>query len=141
MVELDTCCFIFQFELMLFEGIWLPKKTQYFWYQVDYQLGVFISRSSVNIFPVNKLWVLPIIQVGIDLLTSLNCACRFYAMALQMAYSVCPAQLHSLFSWCIFCLVLFSAGIYSNYSHCVHEGKLQKWNLEIMEILVCPCML
>lgn len=34
-----------------------------FRYQVDYQLGVFISRSSVNVFKINKLWTLPVLQV------------------------------------------------------------------------------
>ncbi|GFX54198.1 battenin [Trichonephila clavipes] len=31
-------------------------------YQVDYQVGVLISRSSVNIFQCHKLWILPILQ-------------------------------------------------------------------------------
>ena len=30
---------------------------------MDYQLGVFISRSSVNVFKINKLWTLPVLQV------------------------------------------------------------------------------
>ena len=32
-------------------------------YQVDYQIGVFISRSSVNIFPFKNLWFLAALQV------------------------------------------------------------------------------
>ena len=32
-------------------------------YQVDYQIGVFISRSSVNIFAFKKIWFLAALQV------------------------------------------------------------------------------
>ena len=34
-------------------------------YQVDYQIGVFISRSSANIFPIKKIWILAILQVSV----------------------------------------------------------------------------
>ncbi|XP_064605922.1 battenin-like [Liolophura sinensis] len=50
-------------ELLYFKDIWLTTKEQYRWFQVDYQLGVFISRSSVNLLKVNKLWIIPILQV------------------------------------------------------------------------------
>jgi len=53
----------FQFELVYFENIWLTHAEQYRWYQVIYQLGVFISRTSVNIFPIEKIWILTILQV------------------------------------------------------------------------------
>ncbi|KAG8193241.1 hypothetical protein JTE90_005588 [Oedothorax gibbosus] len=51
-------------ELLYFpnESSWLPHKKQYRWYQVIYQFGVLVSRSSVNIFHVHKLWILPILQ-------------------------------------------------------------------------------
>nr|XP_042910831.1 battenin isoform X2 [Parasteatoda tepidariorum] len=51
-------------ELLYFKNAsnWLCHKVQYRWYQVDYQVGVLISRSSVNILKVNKLWILPILQ-------------------------------------------------------------------------------
>ncbi|CAG5133749.1 unnamed protein product [Candidula unifasciata] len=49
-------------ELLYFNGVWLSKSEQYRWYQVDYQIGVFISRSSVNIIHIQKLWILPILQ-------------------------------------------------------------------------------
>ncbi|XP_046330394.1 battenin-like isoform X2 [Haliotis rufescens] len=51
-------------ELLYFNNIWLSKSEQYRWYQVDYQIGVFISRSSVNCFEIRKLWILPILQFG-----------------------------------------------------------------------------
>lgn len=50
-------------ELLYFNNIWLTKAEQYRWYQADYQLGVFISRSSVNLIQINKLWSLPILQL------------------------------------------------------------------------------
>lgn len=49
-------------EILYFNNIWLSTSEQYRWYQVDYQLGVFLSRSSVNLFEVKRLWALPIIQ-------------------------------------------------------------------------------
>jgi len=51
-------------ELLYFRNAtsWLNHKSQYRWYQVDYQVGVLISRSSVNFFQINKLWMLPILQ-------------------------------------------------------------------------------
>ncbi|CAG2248826.1 BTS [Mytilus edulis] len=49
-------------EILYFNNVSWSISEQYRWYQVDYQLGVFISRSSVNFFEVKRLWVLPIIQ-------------------------------------------------------------------------------
>lgn len=55
----------FQFELVYFEKIWLTHSEQYRWYQVIYQLGVFISRTSVSLFPIEKIWILTIFQVSL----------------------------------------------------------------------------
>jgi len=55
----------FQFELVYFEKIWLTHSEQYRWYQVIYQLGVFISRTSVSLFPIEKIWILTILQVSL----------------------------------------------------------------------------
>uniref|UniRef100_T1JBF2 Battenin n=1 Tax=Strigamia maritima TaxID=126957 RepID=T1JBF2_STRMM len=49
-------------ELIYFKDIWINHDEQYRWFQVDYQLGVFISRSSVNLFTINALWILPVLQ-------------------------------------------------------------------------------
>ncbi|CAJ0573532.1 unnamed protein product, partial [Mesorhabditis spiculigera] len=48
------------------EGFRLSKSSQYRWYQVLYQVGVFFSRSSVNIIelPLIVLFILPILQLG-----------------------------------------------------------------------------
>ncbi|KAI3387075.1 hypothetical protein SNEBB_000640 [Seison nebaliae] len=50
------------FELVYYGRIFLSSKQQYQWFQVDYQLGVFISRSSLSFFKIKKLWLLPILQ-------------------------------------------------------------------------------
>ncbi|XP_012280291.1 battenin [Orussus abietinus] len=49
-------------ELIQFDGIWLTHEQQYRWLQVDYQIGVFISRSSVNIISINKIWIMAVLQ-------------------------------------------------------------------------------
>ncbi|XP_041350083.1 battenin-like [Gigantopelta aegis] len=49
-------------ELLYFNNTWLTPAAQYRWYQVAYQLGVFISRSSVNLVQFNKLWILTVLQ-------------------------------------------------------------------------------
>ncbi|CAF1614811.1 unnamed protein product [Rotaria magnacalcarata] len=50
------------YELIFFHKSNLSHSSQYRWYSVTYQLGVFISRSSVAFFRINHLWILPIIQ-------------------------------------------------------------------------------
>uniref|UniRef100_A0A915CMG6 Battenin n=1 Tax=Ditylenchus dipsaci TaxID=166011 RepID=A0A915CMG6_9BILA len=46
-------------------GFSLSKASQYRWYQVLYQVGVFISRSSVNLIelPSWALYILPVLQM------------------------------------------------------------------------------
>ncbi|GAB1609705.1 battenin-like isoform X1 [Argonauta hians] len=53
------------FELLYINDIWLTSFEQYRWFQVDYQLGVFIARSSVNLYHLKFLWIPVIIQVGV----------------------------------------------------------------------------
>ncbi|XP_024888805.1 battenin [Temnothorax curvispinosus] len=50
------------YELIEFKDIWLTHSEQYRWLQVDYQIGVFISRSSVNIISINKIWIMSVLQ-------------------------------------------------------------------------------
>ncbi|KAI6241114.1 Battenin [Aphelenchoides fujianensis] len=47
-------------------GFGLSKTSQYRWYQVLFQLGVFISRSSVNLIrlPLAVLLILPVLQAA-----------------------------------------------------------------------------
>jgi len=60
----NMLCLCFQFELIYFHNIWLTLHEQYRWLQVDYQIGVFLSRSSVNLFVVRKLWIIAFLQVS-----------------------------------------------------------------------------
>lgn len=50
------------YELIEFKDIWLTHSEQYRWLQVDYQIGVFISRSSVNLVSINKIWIMSVLQ-------------------------------------------------------------------------------
>lgn len=50
-------------ELIHFKDIWIDHKAQYRWLQVDYQLGVFFSRSSVNLVKINKVWLMTVLQL------------------------------------------------------------------------------
>lgn len=47
---------------MYFKNIFLTKEQQYRWYQVTYQIGVFLSRSSVNIIHIKKTWIMALVQ-------------------------------------------------------------------------------
>jgi len=78
------------FELIYFKGIWLDHHSQYRWLQVDYQLGVFISRSSVNLIPINSIWLLAFFQF-VNVLV-LSC---------EAVYLFIPSI------WIVFTLVLF----------------------------------
>ncbi|KAL3199333.1 hypothetical protein MRX96_013987 [Rhipicephalus microplus] len=57
-------------ELIVFRNITLTHKEQYRWLQVMYQVGVLISRSSVNIVQIRKLWLLPNIAGEVTQLAS-----------------------------------------------------------------------
>ncbi|KAK1151952.1 battenin isoform X1 [Acipenser oxyrinchus oxyrinchus] len=50
------------FELLYFPKSNLKHSAQYRWYQTLYQLGVFISRSSVNCLQIKKIWILAALQ-------------------------------------------------------------------------------
>ncbi|XP_055617241.1 battenin [Toxorhynchites rutilus septentrionalis] len=50
------------FELVYFPAISLSQSEQYRWYQVLYQIGVFISRSSVNIVHFKHVWIMAVLQ-------------------------------------------------------------------------------
>ncbi|XP_067647801.1 battenin-like [Eurosta solidaginis] len=50
------------FELVYFENSSLSQASQYRWFNVDYQIGVFISRSSVNLYKIKKIWLMAVFQ-------------------------------------------------------------------------------
>lgn len=51
------------FELIYFESTFLNHADQYKWLQVLYQIGVFVSRSSVNLFHIRNIWLLAVLQL------------------------------------------------------------------------------
>ncbi|XP_027215665.2 battenin isoform X2 [Penaeus vannamei] len=52
---------------------WLNHHEQYRWYQATYQLGVLLSRSSVNFFYIRQVWITTVLQ-WINVLIFLTCA-------------------------------------------------------------------
>lgn len=85
------------YELVYFPDIFLDSSEQYRWYQVTYQIGVFISRSSVNIIHIKQIWVMAVLQ-GLNVIF-------FY---FEAYYMFTPSI------WIIFALIVF-------------EGLLGKW--------------
>ncbi|XP_077303552.1 battenin [Lithobates pipiens] len=53
------------FELIYFPDITTSHSEQYRWYQMLYQAGVFISRSSVRCVTIRRIWVLACLQCGL----------------------------------------------------------------------------
>lgn len=49
-------------ELVYFKNIWIDHSSQYRWLQFDYQLGVFLSRSSIALFKLKKIWLMSLLQ-------------------------------------------------------------------------------
>jgi len=100
------------------------KREHYVYFQALYQLGVFISRSSVNIFPIKKLWILPILQlINLVLLIS------------QAIYHFIPNI------WIIFCIIfyegLLGGATYVNAFYLLSQevqGKVLEFSLSITSI-------
>lgn len=47
---------------MTFPNSSLTFAQQYRWYQVTYQIGVFASRSSVNLIQIERTWIMSLVQ-------------------------------------------------------------------------------
>lgn len=47
---------------MTFPSSSLSPGEQYRWYQVTYQIGVFLSRSSVNLIQIKRIYIMAVIQ-------------------------------------------------------------------------------
>ncbi|XP_065165723.1 battenin isoform X2 [Atheta coriaria] len=52
------------YELLQYADTFLDYSEQYVWLQVDYQIGVFLSRSSVNLFHVKHIWLMSVFQLA-----------------------------------------------------------------------------
>ncbi|MFH4980461.1 hypothetical protein AB6A40_007170 [Gnathostoma spinigerum] len=79
----------------------LSKASQYRWYQVLYQVGVFISRSSINIIRLNYavLLLLPVFQT-----------CNVFVFLFESLYHFIPQI------WILFLLILFE-GLFGGASY------------------------
>ncbi|XP_049817176.1 battenin-like isoform X2 [Aethina tumida] len=51
------------FELIDFRNSFVDQNEQYRWLQVSYQVGVLISRSSVNCVHIRHIWILSVLQL------------------------------------------------------------------------------
>lgn len=59
------------FELIYYEGIFIDHAMQYRWYSFDYQIGVLISRSTVNLVQIDNTWLLTVFQaVNVVIMTT-----------------------------------------------------------------------
>lgn len=57
------CFFVPQYELIHYESAGVDHDFQYTVFQMVYQVGVFISRSSGSYIHIEKIWVLAALQV------------------------------------------------------------------------------
>ncbi|KAK4468632.1 hypothetical protein MN116_007819 [Schistosoma mekongi] len=78
------------FELLYFQNTSLTSPEQYRWYQVLYQLGVFLSRSSVNLIHLTTTWLMPLLQ-----------GTNFVICLLQVIYGFIP------YIWIIFIVIFY----------------------------------
>ena len=62
---------------LLYYDTWLKQAQQYRWYQVDYQLAVFISRSSIQFVALKNILVPTAIQWGILVLLVVEASVPF----------------------------------------------------------------
>lgn len=72
---------------MYFKNIWLDHESQYRWLQFDYQVGVFISRSSVNLIKVDKIWLLTVFQF-VNVLIVLSEVLTFFSPTIWIIFGV-----------------------------------------------------
>lgn len=75
------------FELVNFENTFLDKEAQYRWLCVDYQIGVFISRSSVNLIKFKHIWILSVFQF-VNVAYFLTEVIFFYTPSIWIAFAV-----------------------------------------------------
>lgn len=66
--------FIFQFEMLHVRDAWLPPETQYRWFLVVYQIGVFTARSLGSLVKPCRTWWATFVQF-------INVCCFIYMAA------------------------------------------------------------
>lgn len=75
------------YELVYFPDAWLSHEAQYRWYQVIYQIGVFVSRSSVNIILIQRTWILAVLQV-VNVIIFLTQLFYFYIPSIFIVFAL-----------------------------------------------------
>ncbi|KAM9305387.1 battenin [Gastrophryne carolinensis] len=80
------------YELIYFPDVNKSHSEQYRWYQMLYQAGVFISRSSLRCVTIRQIWILSCLQCG---------------LALFLLFGVYYLFLHSLTLYGIFAIIVF----------------------------------
>lgn len=65
------------YELIYFPNIAMSHSTQYRLYQMLYQAGVFVSRSSVRCFKIRHIWILACLQCGVAIFLLVGVAYLF----------------------------------------------------------------
>ncbi|KAL3097251.1 hypothetical protein niasHT_029795 [Heterodera trifolii] len=105
-------------------GFGLSEASQFRWYQTLYQLGVFISRSSVTVFalPTFVLYLLPVLQCG-NILIFYFQSLFHYMPHIGIVFSV------------IFVEGLFGGASYVNTFHKIHKTapkELRAFSLSIV---------
>ncbi|KAG0730437.1 Battenin [Chionoecetes opilio] len=74
-------------ELIYFPGDvgWLDHHEQYRWYQVVYQAGVMVSRSSVNCVHIDHIWKTSVLQM-INVVLFLTCAIYWWVKNIWLVF-------------------------------------------------------
>ncbi|KAK3889151.1 hypothetical protein Pcinc_006728 [Petrolisthes cinctipes] len=74
-------------ELIYFpeDSAWLDHHEQYRWYQVMYQVGVLVSRSSVNCFTIYHIWKTSFLQ-WLNLVLFLTCAIYWWISSIWLVF-------------------------------------------------------
>ncbi|KAK4312350.1 hypothetical protein Pmani_016215 [Petrolisthes manimaculis] len=74
-------------ELIYFpdDNAWLNHHEQYRWYQVMYQVGVLVSRSSVNCFTIYHIWKMSVLQ-WLNLVLFLTCAIYWWISSIWLVF-------------------------------------------------------
>ncbi|MEE6526516.1 hypothetical protein FKM82_027199, partial [Ascaphus truei] len=80
---------------MYFPNISMSHSEQYRWYQMLYQAGVFVSRSSLRCLRIRKIWLLSVLQVigGLSACLTARSACLTALSACLTALSACLTAL------------------------------------------------
>lgn len=60
--EIEISFYHFQYDLIFIPNSMWDSASQYRLFQVIYQVGVFVARSSLNLFSTKQIWIMSILQ-------------------------------------------------------------------------------